>query len=234
MIIERPKHRLVLTDPESITPTKVDAMSIRDITIPMGEALACWPGDTPFRFTWTWRKAEGATVNVGQFQLSVHTGTHTDAPFHFDDAGGTSDALDLNPFIGPARVISLIGRLRIRREDIKAFDFSGTPRVLFRTDAWSDHTVFPTSIPVMDEDVPAWLHQQGVVLVGVDVPSVDALDSKTLPNHHALGTYGITIVEGLCLSEVPAGRYELLALPMRLMGADGAPVRAVLRDWSGG
>jgi len=85
----------------------------------------------------------------------------------------------------------------------------------------------------MDEDVPAWLHQQGVVLVGFDVPSVDRLESKALPNHHSLGARGITILESLDLSDVPGGLYELLALPMRLVAADGAPVRAVLRDWNG-
>ena len=105
--------------------------------------------------------------------------------------------------------------------------------MLLRTDAWTDHTCFPASIPVMDEDVPAWLHERGVVLVGVDVPSVDAIDSKTLPNHHALNKYGITILEGLDLRDVPAGVYDLLALPIKLVAADGALVRAVLRDRSG-
>src|SRR5262249_26279455 len=132
----------------------------------------------------------------------------TDSPFHFDDTGATSDFLDLNRFIGPARVISLTDRMRIRREELELFDLSSTPRVLFRTDAWKDHTRFPTQIPVMDEDVPAWLHQQGVILVGVDLPSIDPLDSKNLPNHHAIGAYGITILEGLNLADVPAGRYE--------------------------
>jgi arylformamidase len=163
----------------------------------------------------------------------VHTGTHTDAPYHFDDEGTAADALDLHPFIGPARVIALTDRAQLRREDLEPFDLSDTPRVLLRTDSWTDHSRFPTSIPVMDEDVPAWLHHHGVVLVGVDVPSVDHLDSKTLPNHHALGAYGITILEGLDLLSVPACRYELLALPLKLVGADGAPVRAVLRDWVG-
>jgi arylformamidase len=208
-------------------------MTIRDITIPMHDSLVCWPGDTPFRFTWTWRKGDGATVNVGQLQLSVHTGTHTDAPFHFNDAGATADALDLHALVGPARVISLTDRVRIRREDLEPFDLSDTPRVLLRTDGWTDHTRFPTSIPVMDQAVPAWLHQKGVILVGIDVPSVDHLDSKDLPNHHAMGAYGITILEGLDLADVPAGRYELVALPMRIVGADGAPVRAILRDWGG-
>jgi arylformamidase len=206
-------------------------MTIRDITIPMQNSLASWPGDAPFRFTWTWRKQDGATVNVGQIQLSVHTGTHTDAPYHFDDAGAKADALNLDRFIGPAQVIQLTGRLSLRRADLELFNLVGTPRVLLRTDGWTDHSRFPATIPVMDEDVPDWLHRQGVILVGVDVPSVDDLDSKKLPNHHALGAHGITILESLDLSSVPAGRYELIALPMKLVGADGAPVRAVLRDW---
>jgi arylformamidase len=209
-------------------------MPIRDITIPMQDSLACWPGDAPFRFTWTWRKRDGATVNVGQFQLSVHTGTHTDAPFHFDDEGATCEFLDLHPFIGPARVISVMNRRRIRRQDLEPFDLSDTPRLLLRTDGWTDHARFPTSIPIMDEDVPAWLRRQGVILVGVDVPSVDDLDSKDLPNHHALDRNGIAILESLDLAGVPAGVYELLALPLKLIGADGAPVRAVLRDWKSG
>ncbi len=83
----------------------------------------------------------------------------------------------------------------------------------------------------MDEDVPDWLSENGVVLVGVDVPSVDHLDSKTLPIHHALGTHGIRILESLDLSGVPEGLYELIALPIKLVAADGAPVRAILREW---
>jgi arylformamidase len=207
-------------------------MPIRDITIPMQDSLACWPGDAPFRFTWTWRKRDGATVNLGQLQLSVHTGTHTDAPFHFDNEGATCEVLDLDRFIGLCRVIPLLECSRIRKQDLEPFDLKGTPRVLLRTDGWTDHTQFPARIPVMDEDVPAWLHRQGVVLVGVDVPSVDALDSKNLPNHHALGAHGITILESLDLAGISAGVYELVALPMKLVGADGAPVRAVLRDSS--
>jgi arylformamidase len=206
-------------------------MTIHDITIPMQDSLAGWPGDTPFRFSWTWTKADGATVNVGQFRLSVHTGSHADAPFHYDDAGATIDVVGLQPFIGPARLISLPGRPRIRRLDLERFDLSGTPRLLLRTGAWTDHTSFPSTIPVMDDGVPEWLNRHGVILVGLDVPSVDQLDSKTLPIHHSLGAYGITILESLDLSRVSDGLYELIALPLKLVGADGAPVRAVLRGW---
>ena len=89
-------------------------------------------------------------------------------------------------------------------------------------------TRFPATIPVMERTLPAWLAARGVVLVGVDVPSVDDLDSKTLDNHHALGRAGVTIVEGLWLDEVRAGRFEFVGLPLKLLGADGSPLRAVL------
>jgi arylformamidase len=139
------------------------------------------------------------------------------------------EALPLYAFVGPARVLDVRGRPVICRDDLARFDFSRTPRVLFRTDAWSDPTRFPDAIPVLAADVPDWLRERGVVLVGVDVPSVDALDSKDLPNHHALGRNGIAILESLYLKDVPEGVYELMALPLKLVGADGAPVRAVLR-----
>ena len=208
-------------------------MTIHDITIPMQDSLAVWPGDTPFRFSWTWRKQDGASVNVGQFRLSVHTGSHADAPFHYDDAGAAIDAVGLQPFIGSARVISVPDRPRIRVADLERLDLSATPRVLFRTGAWTDHTTFPVTIPVMDDDVPEWLNRKGVILVGLDLPSVDELDSKTLPLHHSLGAHGITILESLDLSRVSDGLYELIALPLKLIGADGAPVRAVLREQPG-
>jgi arylformamidase len=205
-------------------------MRLYDISIPLRPGLACWPGDVPYQFRWTWRKQDGATVNVGQVALSVHTGTHADAPFHFRDDGATAEALPLEPFVGPARVVDVCGRPGIRREDVEALDLSRTPRILFRTGAWTRHDRFPDRVPVMDGDVPDVLARRGVVLVGVDVPSVDELDSKSLPIHHALGARGIYILESLSLADVPEGAYELCALPLGIVGGDGAPVRAVLRE----
>jgi arylformamidase len=115
------------------------------------------------------------------------------------------------------------------RDRLTSLDLSDTPRILFRTGGWPDTLRFPASIPVMELDLPAWLGDRGVRLIGVDLPSVDPLDSKTLDTHHALGRAGITIVEGLWLEDVPEGRYELLALPLKIVGADGSPMRAVLR-----
>ena len=113
---------------------------------------------------------------------------------------------------------------------LSSIDLSDCPRVLFRTGGWPDTTRFPETIPVMEPDLPDWLADRGVRLIGVDLPSVDPLDSKTLDNHHALGRRGITIVEGLWLDDVPDGRYELIALPLKIIGADGSPLRAVLRS----
>ncbi len=204
-------------------------MAIYDVTLPLSAALAGWPGDAPYRFEWTCTKAGGASVNVGQVSCSIHSGTHIDAPYHFDDAGATTERLPLTPYLGPARLVDVTGKALIRRSDLAEVDFAGTPRLLLRTRAWTDRGRFPDAIPVLDEDVPAWLAERGVILLGLDVPSVDVLDSKTLPVHHALGRHGVAILESLDLSAVPEGVYELIALPLKLVGADGSPVRAVLR-----
>jgi arylformamidase len=199
-----------------------------DVSRPLSAATACWPGDVPFTFRLGWTIAAGASVNVGAMETSVHTATHCDAPFHFDNAGATVDRLPLDLFIGPAWVVDVRGRPRWR-EPLDGLDFAETPRVLFRTGGWPDTARFPDAIPVMEPDLPDWLGDRGVRLVGVDLPSVDPLDSKTLDRHHVLGRRGITIVEGLWLADVAEGRYELLAAPLPILGADGSPLRAVLR-----
>jgi arylformamidase len=204
-------------------------VALYDVTLPLSTNLAGWPGDALYRFEWTCTKAGGASVNVGQLSCSIHTGTHIDAPYHFDDAGATTDQLSLTPYLGPARVVDVAGRPMIHRSDLANLNLESTPRLLLRTGFWKDHHHFPDAIPVLAEDVPSWLAERGVILLGLDVPSVDVLDSKTLPIHHALGRHGIAILESLDLSAVPEGEYELIALPLKIVGADGSPVRAVLR-----
>jgi len=206
---------------------------IIDITSPLDAQLAGWPGDTPYRFALAWSRAQGAGVNVGRVEMSIHTGTHVDAPYHFNDAGRTIDQLDLLPFLGPARVVDVRGEAIIGTSQLEGLDLAATPRVLFRTDAWLDRTSFPASIPVLAPAMPGYLAERGVILAGFDLPSVDALDSKTLPIHHALASAHIAILEGLDLSRVDTGAFELIALPLKLVGADGAPTRAILRALAG-
>lgn len=203
--------------------------AIYDITIPVQEGIAVWPGDTKYAFHLGWSTAKGDAVNVGTVTMSVHTGTHADAPFHFDNEGIGIGEVDINAFLGAAIVVDVTGINPIPWESLAEIDFTATPRILLKTGAWTNHSRFPDAVPTLAPDVPARLGHAGVVLLGVDIPSVDELDSKELPIHHALKTAGISILESIDLRAISPRIYHLTALPLRLMGADGSPVRAILR-----
>jgi arylformamidase len=205
-----------------------------DITRALRPVLAPWPGDTPFDYRLTRRMSDGAVVNVGALAMSTHNGTHADAPLHYQADGAAIDALDPGLYVGPAFVadVSAAG-LSITRGHLAAAAGplrSGVPRLLLKTGGWPDDTKFPERIPTLAPDVPAWLASLGVRLLGLDVPSVDAIDSQDLPIHLALAAGGILILESLDLSAVAEGVYELIALPLKIAGADAAPVRAILRE----
>lgn len=205
-------------------------MKLHDITRPLFSGMPVWPGDTPAEFDFSLTKAGGYSVNVGRWRLSAHTGTHADAPYHYNDAGAPLDQLPPDLYVGPARVLDVRGHAELSPALLAPHDLAGTPRVLFRTDTWTDPARFPDRWPVLTPDAPAWLAARGVRLVGMDVPSVDQIDSKDLPIHHALDAAGIVILENLDLAAIRPGRYELIALPLRVRGGDGSPVRAVLRE----
>lgn len=211
-------------------------MKIFDISRPLFNGLAPWPGDTPFHFELKWKMAAGASVNVGAVEMGVHNGTHADAPFHFQAAAGPIDQMPLEVYFGDAVVVDLTKACsadsahEITTADLESSvgDFTKAPRLLLKTDVWKEPMVFPERIPVLAPDVPKWLGDHKVKLLGLDVPSVDPIDSKTLDNHHALAAAGIAIVESLDLTAVDAGLYRFSALPLRIAGGDAAPVRAIL------
>ena len=212
-------------------------MKVWDISRTLSNELAEWPGDEPYRFRVTSEKAKGASVNLSAISMSVHNGTHADATFHFDSDGESVEKASLQTYLGPATVVDLAQAFLdskekhlITIEDLRpsAEAIAATSRVLIRTGRWTNSTVFPKQIPVIAADVPAWLQKNGVKLLGLDLPSVDELDSKSLQNHHALADAGVAIVESLELSNVAPGIYNLAALPLKIAGGDGAPVRAVL------
>jgi arylformamidase len=207
-------------------------MKLHDITRPLRSGMPVWPGDTPTDFVFSSTKAAGSVANVGRLRLSLHAGTHADAPYHYNDAGLKIDELPVDTYVGPARVVDIRGHATITRDLLAAHDFAATPRVLFKSDTWTDFAVFPATWPLMATDVPAWLAARGVKLVGLDVPSVDHITSKDLPIHHACDAVNLLIIENLDLRAVAPGVYELIALPLRIKGADGSPLRAVLRDLS--
>jgi arylformamidase len=205
-------------------------MTLYDITILISPTLAVWPGDTLYKFELGMAIQNGDSVNVGAVTMSTHTGTHADAPFHFSDSGEGIGALPLEAYIGPAIVIDVTGYDQIDLDVFANNELSQTPRVLLKTGAWKNHSLFPETIPTLTEEVATYLGEQGILLFGIDVPSVDAIDSKTLPIHHVLNAANIRILESLNLQNVPPGIYELIALPLSLVGGDGSPVRAILRS----
>lgn len=178
--------------------------TVYDISLPVAPGAWVWPGDRPYERGWTWRMAEGASCNVGQIALSCHTGTHIDAPYHFAEGGATIDAVPLEACVGPAVVLPL-----------ERLAGSTAERILVRAQGASPSPEALAGLP-------------NLRLLGIDGPSVDPHDSKSLDAHHALWRRGAVILEGLDLAGVPDGAYRLIALPLRLVGMDASPVRAIL------
>lgn len=206
-------------------------MTLHDISILVQPGTPEWPGDVPFSCGWTCRIAEGAAINLSSTAGSPHVGTHADAPLHVLDGGAASEALPLEAFLGSAVVLDLStaadGPLAIDADDAR---LAGVERLLLRTGRTIATGRFPQAWPVLEPAVASTLARRGLRLLGVDAPSVDERESKTLAVHRALFGAGAFVLENLDLRAVPAGRYELVALPQRLAGLDAAPVRAVLRS----
>ncbi|WP_017547720.1 arylformamidase [Salinicoccus carnicancri] len=199
-----------------------------DISQTLECSIAHWPEDTPFSYTTPVTKAQSGSVNIGKIETSTHIGTHIDAPFHFDDAGAKVDELDINRYIGDATVIEVRNREIITKEELESFDIRGTV-LLVKTKERAEQDVFPETVPVLDEEAVEYIAGKGVRLFGVDVTSVDPVDSKTLDIHHKLHENDIMIIENTVLEAVGGGYYDFIALPLKIRGADGSPVRAVLR-----
>lgn len=200
-----------------------------DVSQPVNPRTSHFPGDHSFTCGWTCRLHEGAPVNLSWVKTSTHVGTHVDAPFHYVEGGARIGELPLDAFIGPALVVDAVGREALDADLLRGLDLAASPRVLFRTQRSSEPETFLDKFPLLTEDAIALMERAGVRLVGVDVPSMDAADSKTLPLHHRLARARILNVENLLLDHAEAGRYELMAAPVRWMDLDGAPLRAVLR-----
>lgn len=215
---------------------------IFDISRPVVGGIPVWPGDTAYRYERTWKIGPGCPVNVGQVTMSLHTGAHTDAPYHFDDAGADMASVDVAKYVGPCVVARVAanssgaggggagGGQGVRPSDLPPNcerDLRSAPRLLLRTYA-ARPSEFDVHMRHLTPELADWLADRGVVLVGLDTDSMDAFDSKELPAHRRLAARGVAILEGLDLSRVESGVYDLVALPLRLVGADASPVRAVL------
>ncbi|WP_164217419.1 arylformamidase [Virgibacillus sp. YIM 98842] len=203
-----------------------------DISQPLTNDMAVFPGDTPFQFSLTYTKEQIGSANIGQMSASLHTGTHIDAPFHYDSDGKTVDELDLDRYIGRAAVLDVSHTDVITADVLRKSEVNLAPRVLLKTALPNNPNHFPDKMPVLHENIAEFLKLNSVVLLGVDTPSVDPADSKHLETHHALYKQDINILENIMLDHVQQGEYELIALPLAIQGGDGSPVRAVLRPIS--
>ena len=228
--------------------------TVWDISPPLSPGTPVFPGDTPYSQQWTATIGPDCPVNVSALTMSAHLGAHADAPLHYS---AHADALPiaavaLDPFLGPCRVIHAYAHMRsntgagvgvganagananagravlITPDDLR---HAGAlpPRVLVRTYAKAP-TVWDPQFAAFAPETIAWLASLGVTLVGIDTPSVDPADSKTLDSHQQLLRHDMRVLENLVLDDVAPGDYELIALPLKLTGADASPVRAILRS----
>jgi arylformamidase len=204
-------------------------MKFLDVSRPIFTGMPVWPGDTPTQFEFAATKSGGYSCNVGRLRTSMHAGTHVDAPYHYRDDGLKIDEIPVDTYVGPAHVVDVRGVAIVTPEHFAGCNFAATPRVLLRSDCWLDVTRFPETWPQLASGLATYLVERGVKLIGLDFPSVDHLNSKDLPIHHECGRLGLFILESLDLRAAEPGVYELIALPLRVRGGDGSPVRAVLR-----
>jgi arylformamidase len=204
-----------------------------DISPAIGPGIPVWPGDTPYVEARVWQMGSGSPVNVGCFTMSAHTGSHADAPLHYAPGGSAVGSLDLEVYLGRCRLIdavgcgALVGRIHLEKA---LADAEPVCRVLVRTYERAPQAHWDPHFAAVDPEAVDWLAERGVRLIGVDTPSLDPQDSKVMAAHRRVAHWGMAILEGLVLDGVPAGDYELIALPLKLVNLDAAPVRAVLRS----
>ncbi|WP_262691084.1 arylformamidase [Kordiimonas aestuarii] len=209
---------------------------IYDISQTIRPGIPVWPGDSKFTLDRTWHIEPGCPVNVSQMTMSTHTGSHADSRLHFDEKGVDCAETNLDAYIGSATLIDL-------SDEVPAGTLVGphhlenalpatVERVLIKLFKTFPHDGWDSNFPAISADAIRLLATRGCKLIGLDVPSLDREDSKTLDAHFAVDKAGMAILEGLVFDDVPVGDYELIALPLKIKGADGSPVRAVLRSLS--
>ncbi len=208
-----------------------------DISRPLVSGMVVWPGDPPVRVERIAAIFDGAAYNLSAISMCLHTGTHVDAPLHFLDGGASVAEMPLDALVGPARVVGIRDPKAIRARELEPLRLRRGERVLFRTRASAQRwraTEFRQDYVYVAPDAATLLVERGVRAVGIDYLSIGAPGGEGEQVHRTLLGAGIWIIEGLDLSAAPPGKYELVCLPLRVPGADGAPARAMLRAGKSG
>lgn len=210
-------------------------MKIHDISVTITPDLPTWPGDPSVVLERVNKMEEGANANVSRIDMGVHTGTHVDAPYHFIADGNPIETLDLEVLIGEVLVVCIPNEVKeITRETLEALELpGGIKRILFKTrnsNYWQEgEKAFQTQFVGIAESGAHFLVEKGIELVGIDYLSI-APFKKSRPTHQVLLKAKMVVIEGVDLSGIEAGTYELVCLPLKLGGSDGAPARVVLLE----
>jgi arylformamidase len=207
-------------------------MTLIDISPVIDATINVWPGDTPFVRTINSNMHAGANLTLSDIRTTLHVGAHADAPSHYLAGGADIAARRLDLYLGRCIVVHVdVARGdRLTADHIAdKIETISAPRVLFRTGTFPDPRHWNNDFASLSPEVVDDLYHHGVRLIGIDTPSVDPFDSKALEAHHAFAWNDMAMLEGLVLDGVDEGEYELIALPLRIKGADASPVRAVLR-----
>jgi arylformamidase len=203
-----------------------------DISVPLSNGMASWPGDEPFQHEQILHLERGDVCNLSKLTTTAHIGTHMDAPCHFVKGGAGIDKMPIDATIGRARVIGIEDREKIRIAELEPHGIRAGERILFRTCnsecEWHAEE-FRTRFVYIPQDTARYLASTGLRTIGIDYLSVGGFESDSAETHEALLGAGIWIIEGLNLGAVEPGEYELVCLPLKIAGGDGAPARAVLR-----
>lgn len=212
-------------------------MKIYDVSVLISEELPVWPGDPGVSLKLVNSIIRGDVANVTKLDMGVHTGTHIDAPFHFEQDGITIDQIPIDILIGPCRVFEIPASAEVvGPAELEKIDLKGMMRVLFKTSNskyWArGEREFQKGFVHLNDQGAQYLIERGIKLVGIDYLSIEGFGSHDHATHHLLLRNQVVILEGLDLSKVPPGEYELIALPLQIKGADGAPARVVLRDYT--
>jgi arylformamidase len=204
---------------------------IWDISQKLRPGLPVWPGDTPFAQERVRRMDETTPVNVGRVTMSAHSGAHADAPLHYAADAAGAGALALERYLGPARLVDARGcGACVAPRHVERSLAGAPPRILIRTYESFPHDAWRSDFAAIAPETIELLADAGVFLIGVDSPSLDPEQSKTMEAHKAMHRRQMSVLEGLVLDEPPPGDYELIALPLPLAEMDAAPVRAILRE----
>ncbi|MFC2037938.1 cyclase family protein [Chloroflexota bacterium] len=214
------------------TPRQAHTARLYDISLPISDSLVVWPGDPGIRLSQPSHLDRGDLYTVSRLDMGAHTGTHVDAPAHFIPGGSGVDLLDLEALVGPALVVHALEADALTAEVLSGLEIPpGTDRLLVRTrnsNRWArGESAFDENFVGVTQDGAHWLVARGVRLVGVDYLSVGPF-ADPVPTHHVLLRAGVIAVEGLDLSEISPGVYQLVCLPLKIVGVDGAPARAIL------